>query len=276
MTMLWDDIAKVRLLPCNFTVGSVTRPPMGLVLHVMEGKIESAWNWGSNPASEVSPHFATAKDGRFEQWVDLDNKAWCQSGGNTAWISVENEGYAGEQYSPQQVESISQLFAKIVRTWPSVPMVATDSISSPGLGWHGMGGSNWGGHPGCPGEPMKAQRGAILGRAAEINGGTPPVPTPIPPGGSLGAFPLPSSDCYGNPSGVPNGNIYVHNGTKSSTDRSNVSRIQTRLMALGFQLPRYGADGNFGPETKTACQGFQNSVGEKADGLVGPKTWGAM
>jgi hypothetical protein len=36
-----------------------------------------------------------------------------------------------------------------------------------------------------------------------------------------------------------------------------------------------GVDGHFGPITKTATQSWQSAHGLVADGIVGPKTWGA-
>lgn len=51
-----------------------------------------------------------------------------------------------------------------------------------------------------------------------------------------------------------------------------VKRIQNRLIALGYSLPRYGADGSFGAETESAVKQFQSDHGLTDDGLVGPKT----
>ena len=49
-----------------------------------------------------------------------------------------------------------------------VPLVVTDDVNVGGLAWHGMGGSAWGSHPDCPGEPIKAQRGLIVSQAVAL------------------------------------------------------------------------------------------------------------
>ena len=56
----------------------------------------------------------------------------------------------------------------------------------------------------------------------------------------------------------------------------DVRTLQQQLMQLGYRLPKYGADGDFGAETLTAVKAFQKDAGLDADGEVGPKTRDAM
>jgi peptidoglycan hydrolase-like protein with peptidoglycan-binding domain len=51
-----------------------------------------------------------------------------------------------------------------------------------------------------------------------------------------------------------------------------VTLVQQALIALGYPLPRFGADGNFGDETKRAVNAFQRDVGLTPDGRVGFRT----
>ncbi|MDR4887593.1 peptidoglycan-binding protein [Fredinandcohnia sp. QZ13] len=51
-----------------------------------------------------------------------------------------------------------------------------------------------------------------------------------------------------------------------------VKEIQQDLIKAGFPLPRYGADGSFGPETETAVMRFQKRYRLAVDGLVGQAT----
>ena len=52
-----------------------------------------------------------------------------------------------------------------------------------------------------------------------------------------------------------------------------VTLLQTKLIQLGYSLPRYGADGDFGAETEAAVKAFQKANGLEPDGIVGSKTW---
>ncbi|WP_316632453.1 DUF4157 domain-containing protein [uncultured Flavobacterium sp.] len=56
-----------------------------------------------------------------------------------------------------------------------------------------------------------------------------------------------------------------------------VAELQEGLMQAGQSLPKFGADGDFGKETRNAVIGFQTENGlNKIDGLVGPETMGAL
>ena len=52
-----------------------------------------------------------------------------------------------------------------------------------------------------------------------------------------------------------------------------VKALQQLLMANGIELPKYGADGDFGAETKTGVIKYQRKVGLDADGIAGPATF---
>jgi len=81
-----------------------------------------------------------------------------------------------------------------------------------------------------------------------------------------------------------NGNKLVENGIKdthtneviakifvtSGTHNEFVRWIQSRLIRLGFNCGKTGADSYFGPNTLVAIRNFQSSRGLKPDGIVGP------
>lgn len=56
----------------------------------------------------------------------------------------------------------------------------------------------------------------------------------------------------------------------------DVKAMQAGLMYLGYKLPRYGADGDFGAETEAALKAFQRGNGLDADGEFGQLTRAAM
>jgi len=52
----------------------------------------------------------------------------------------------------------------------------------------------------------------------------------------------------------------------------NVRKVQLQLLALGYELPKFGADGRFGKETEEAVREFQEDNDLQVDGIVGPET----
>lgn len=64
----------------------------------------------------------------------------------------------------------------------------------------------------------------------------------------------------------------LQKGTKGDA----VVTLQQRLLSHGIQLPKYGADGDFGTETLIAVKQFQGLNGLLVDGIVGAATWSAL
>lgn len=226
----------------------------GLVLHIEEGSDAGSQSWFKNPDASASAHFLNPKNGPLEQLVDTADAAWAEVAGNRTWISVEHEGYAGDSLTASQLENDAQLLAWLHKEH-GIPLQITDDPNGTGLGWHGMGGDAWGGHFGCPGDPIKAQRGAIIARAQQILGQTPtPVPSPVPapqgpafPGESLS---LQSPQLHDN----------------------NVRTWQQKMSDRGWTIT---VDGWYGPSSQATCKAFQQEKGLTVDGIVGPKTWAA-
>lgn len=163
---IWSDVADwIGTTPNRNPGGMVAH--RGLVLHIQEGTEQGTEAWQRNPASQISSHFLAPKVGRPRQMVDTADKAWTEAAGNPYWLSVEIEGRAGDALTGDQVAGIAAIYARGVRDY-DWPLASTNDVDGTGLGWHGMGGTAWGGHSGCPGAPIIAQRPQILAVAKQI------------------------------------------------------------------------------------------------------------
>ena len=63
---------------------------------------------------------------------------------------------------------------------------------------------------------------------------------------------------------------------KRGSKGADVKALQEFLLQLGYSLPRYGADGDFGGETETAIKRFQARAGLTQDGVYGSDTHKAL
>ena len=54
---------------------------------------------------------------------------------------------------------------------------------------------------------------------------------------------------------------------------AQVKALQQLLMANGIALHKYGADSDFGAETKAGVMEYQRKMNLSADGIAGPNTW---
>jgi hypothetical protein len=72
--------------------------------------------------------------------------------------------------------------------------------------------------------------------------------------------------------------VYDNQRVLKSGDKAGaVRKLQRALVDAGFLLPRFGVDGDFGPETEAAVMAFQRASGlidANVDGIVGPTTMG--
>lgn len=163
---IWRDIADWMGPGPN--QGGIMAAYRGVVLHIAEGTYEGTIAWCLNARSEVSAHFVVSKGGSIAQLVDTSTQSWCQAAGNSEWLSIENEGHAGDSLTPQQVRACAKILGRAHREH-GIPLAIASSPSGRGLGHHGMGGVAWGGHTGCPGVDIIAQKPEIIRLAGGVS-----------------------------------------------------------------------------------------------------------
>lgn len=66
------------------------------------------------------------------------------------------------------------------------------------------------------------------------------------------------------------------NVLKRGAKGEQVKTLQRLLLALGYDLEGYGADGSFGGATERAVKAFQKAKKLTVDGSVGPATWNKL
>lgn len=257
--MRFEDIAPWAGPTPNETPGGELEV-YGLVLHIQDGNQAGSLAWCKNPQSQVSAHFFNSKTGQLQQLVDTADMAWAEAAGNPHWISIENEGWTGQDLTVPQIQAAGRLLGRLYSVY-RVPLEISDNPNTKGLGWHGMGGDAWGGHPDCPGGPVLLQRPHILAAALQSLGENVPNP-PVPP---RGAPTWPGRDFRYPPA--------------DGTDiiGADVREWQARMQWRGWTIT---VDGVYGPQSEQVCQAFQADSTAHGwflvqDGIVGPQTWSA-
>lgn len=71
---------------------------------------------------------------------------------------------------------------------------------------------------------------------------------------------------------APAGSPTLRKGDKGEA----VAEMQGLLAGLGYDLGKYGIDGDFGSATEKAVRAFQKASGLTVDGVVGKDTWNAL
>jgi hypothetical protein len=234
----------------NFHANGV-KEHRGLVLHVQAGN-NSPFGWFNNPASQASSDFWVGKDGTIEQYVNTGTDyAWAQAAGNPYYASVETEGQPGEPLTAAQVEGVAKIYAWGHKTF-SWPLTVVDSTTAHGLTYHGVGGSAWGGHTGCPGDKRKAQRSAIIARAKQL------VEPPAPAAKKYEPFP---------------GAAFFKTGRKSPI----IAAMHKRLVAVGCNHYQSSANADvWGSGDEASYAAWQRHLGYRdgdADGIPGKTSW---
>ncbi|MGW0530668.1 peptidoglycan-binding protein [Streptomyces sp. NPDC003032] len=243
--------ATWKPISVNYTSGG-QQAVYGVVVHIMAGTLPGTDSWFRNPSAQASSHFGTGKSGALYQWVDTANRAWAQGNGNRMWLSVENEGKGGDKLTDSQLDRNAQVLAWAHKTY-GVPLQVASGPNGRGLGWHGMGGSAWGGHTQCPGSKIVAQLPEIVKRAKAIVGGS----TPTKPPTKYEPFP---------------GDGWFKKNPKSPI----VTAMGKRLVAVGCSAYKSGPGAQWTDADRASYAKWQRKngyTGADADGWPGKSTW---
>lgn len=73
-----------------------------------------------------------------------------------------------------------------------------------------------------------------------------------------------------------NGAAAVRATVEKGAENPMAQFAQQVLLAYGYSLPQFGADGEFGEESVTATIRYQQDHGLVADGVIGVVTWKDM
>lgn len=184
--------------PCVNGQHGFDEPARGIVMHTEVGFEAGTISVFNNPSFQASAFFSIGQDGRIHQYGPVGQGwvAWTQAEGNFTWIGIEDEDRTnpGIPLTEAQLTAFAQVL-EACSAHAGFPLQTTENVAGSGLGWHGMGGAAWGGHPDCPGTVRKAQRPEIVRLARGIRSGpaTPPHPVTVTATGALTLSQLASS-----------------------------------------------------------------------------------
>ena len=155
---------------------------MGVLMHTMVGDLPGTVSWFNNPQAQASAHFGVAEDGEIWQFGPIGKGwiAWHAAGANSTWYGIEHAdaGHPANPLTAAQVTASAQL-VECLSAFAGFPLQISNSPSTKGYGWHGMGGAAWGGHFDCPGDVRRAQRPEIVALAMAIRAGHAPAAGPF-------------------------------------------------------------------------------------------------
>jgi N-acetyl-anhydromuramyl-L-alanine amidase AmpD len=238
-----------------------TLRPIAVCLHHQAGS--------GNPASVyasrgVSAHFWLPRSSSVQpvQHVDTAQQAWHgMTSHNQNSIGVETEGCGSPPHADPLTEYQLDQFGALMK-WANevhgVPLVLSESTTTPGLNYHRCAG---GPATGCPCDVRVNARAEILRRAgAMVSGSTPSSPSspssPAPP--AAGSAPP-----------WPGRYLALESPNMTGTD---VRTWQAQMSGRGWTI---AVDSVYGPQSRDVCTRFQREKALGVDGVVGPETWNA-
>ncbi|MBN1947186.1 MAG: peptidoglycan-binding protein [Bradymonadales bacterium] len=119
-----------------------------------------------------------------------------------------------------------------------------------------------------PGRPLVVQSGEPIQLLAE------PVQRDPDPAATEAAKPVLKNPLFAGDAKLTE--ILEGKATLSSGKGAHITKVQQGLLNLDFDLPRFGADGDFGGETRKALKGFQSFASVAPSGVLNQATMKAL
>ena len=172
--------------PLTFARAHVTGQMDGVLLHTMDGSLESCINTFNSPGAQGSAHVGIGQDGRIHQFVPLGQgyETYHAFAANLRWYGIETEdnGHPHTPIADAGLWAWAQVL-ECLSSFAGFPLQVTDRCDGRGLAYHRMCHEwNLSGHT-CPGASMTDmvrvnQRAEIVRRAKLIRAGVQVVRSP--------------------------------------------------------------------------------------------------
>lgn len=142
VTPIPDGITWVDIPTSNYRVGRASSPNM-CVIHIAEGSKQACIATFQDPSVQKSSHFLVGRDGSITQFVSSKNTAFCNGivvtpvselvlqrlpmNPNEYTFSIENEGFATQDFTDAQYQTNAILLAYLHKAW-NLPLDSTHVI----------------------------------------------------------------------------------------------------------------------------------------------------
>ena len=115
----------------NFTKGrGIQKAPIGIVIHISEGSLNSMTYWFQDSNSGVSAHYGIGRDGEVRSFVKEENTAWHAGrvnkpvwrympaiNPNIVTVGIEHAGFHNIGWTIKQKEASAILITEICKRW---------------------------------------------------------------------------------------------------------------------------------------------------------------
>jgi hypothetical protein len=128
--------ATHRLIPPGSNDPAIA--PRIAILHVDAGNADSLYDYFNGPSGGIESHFFVKRDGEIEQYRDTGLQADANLDANDFAVSIETQGFAVGEWTPEQLDSIQRLLLWLHQEHPAIRLAPCDAWDGSGIGYHVM------------------------------------------------------------------------------------------------------------------------------------------